>query len=68
MLKAKIFKVYTQRLMAYLVWNRHPLLGLEANRKEDKFNVFLFEETDALKEDMTYYTKNKDKIDITVVP
>ena len=64
----KVFKVYTQRLMAFLVWKRHPLIGLETNRRDERFKVFLFEETESLKEDMTFYSQNKDKIDLTIHP
>lgn len=63
-----IFKVYTQRLMAYLVWQRHPLIGLEENYRDARFKVFLFENTESLKNDITYYSQNKDSLEIVVVP
>lgn len=63
-----VFKVYTQRLMAYLTWRRHPLIGLEQNDKDERFKVFLFKETESLKEDVTYYSNNKDNLDICLKP
>lgn len=62
-----IFKVYTQRLMAYLVWKRHPLVGLEINKNDERFNVFLFEDTESLKKDITFYSQNKEKLEITIL-
>lgn len=61
-----IFKVYTQRLMAYLTWKRHPLVGLEQNYRDERFKVFLFEETEGLKQDVTYYSEHKDELDICI--
>ena len=61
-----IFKVYTQRLMAFLTWRRHPLVGLEPNYRDERFKVFLFEETDSLKKDITYYSENKDNLEICI--
>lgn len=53
--------------MAYLVWKRHPLVGLETNYRDERFKVFLFEDTDSLKKDITFYSQNKDKLEITVL-
>lgn len=63
-----IFKVYTQRLMAYLTWKRHPLVGFEQNYRDERFKVFLFEETEGLKNDVTYYSEHKEELDICIKP
>lgn len=52
--------------MAFLTWRRHPLVGLEPNYRDERFKVFLFEETDSLKKDITYYSENKDNLEICI--
>ena len=54
--------------MAYLTWKRHPLVGFEQNYRDERFKVFLFEETDLLRSDVTYYSEHKDELDICIKP
>ena len=53
--------------MAYLVWKRHPLVGLEINKNDERFKVFLFEDTESLKKDITFYSQNKERLEITIL-
>lgn len=58
MLFMKYFVVFSKRLSKALVSNGFEIKKIEKNKKNPKYNVFLFEETLELKNNISKILKN----------
>lgn len=49
--------VFTQRLAGFLMYRGYRLIRIEPNRNRPKLNVFIFEDSEGLREQMVRYKR-----------
>ena len=52
----KKYYVYTQRICAELMLMGHKLIDVEPSKKRDGFKVFIFTDSEKLREEVMYLT------------
>lgn len=51
--------IYNQQLAGYLMFNKFILQGMEKDKRNERFNVFHFKESDELNKKIEEYKSNK---------